>query len=100
MGVEVGFVNAAVLREGFLVGLEAGEELDATEDAFGEGGGQPGGRGHDAVEAEGDRGFAGLHLEVDVAGAGALGLGDEAFENLGGGFAGVRSLSALAWWDV
>ena len=73
-----GFLGARLL-----VGLEPGEVLDAPEDAAGDGVGELADGAEDAVEAEGDPCLAAVHLEMDVAGAGGLGLADEGFEHLG-----------------
>ena len=93
-GVEGGLVNPAILGQGLLVGLEPGQELDAAKDAFGDGRGQLRGGRHHAVEPESHRSRARAHLEMNIAGPGALRLRDQALQNLRRGFPGARSLPA------
>ena len=75
-------VNAAILRHGFLVGLEPRQKLDAAKDPFGHFARLGCGGRHDAIQAKSDGGGAGEHLEMDVAGARPFGIPDQAFEDV------------------
>ena len=83
-------LDAAILRQRFLVGLQTREKFDSTEHALGGIGADFFGRRHHAVEPEGNLGRAVAHLQMDVAGVRALGLRDEFFENFRRGNVGGR----------
>lgn len=91
-GIEGRLVDAPILREGLLVGLEPGEELDSAKDAFSDLGRPGGGGGQHAIEAEGDGGAGAMAVQMDVAGVGALRLLDEPFEELGRGKLGAARI--------
>lgn len=79
--IEVVFVNTTILGHGFLIGFQAGEKFDAPEDPLGEVGGKLGRRSHQAVQAEGNRRAALVHLQMNVAGGSALGLVDQLLDD-------------------
>jgi hypothetical protein len=84
-GADFGAINPAILREGFLVGFEAGEIFDAAKDTLGQVGRQVLDRHEHTIEAEGDGGAVAKGVQVDVAGSGGFGTLDEGFEDSGGG---------------
>ena len=91
-GVEGGLVDAAILWEGFLIGLEPGKELDAAKDAFGDCGRQVSRWRHHAVEPEGNRGCARAHVEMNITGPSALRLLHETLQDLRRGLFRARSV--------
>ena len=98
---EIGFVDASVLGERVLIGLEAREKFNPPEQPLRHLLGDGGGRGHHAVQPEGHLRGGAEHLEMNVAGPGAFGLAHNFFEQLGRGCFIRDAPASVAWlWHL
>ena len=78
----LGLVDPAVLRKRILIRLQAREEFDAAKNAVSHFLRQVRDRGDDAIESKGYLGGFAAHLQMDVAGAGFLGLVNQVVQQL------------------